>query len=78
MSAIPKKTEERDHAQKISENNIEIEEYQKRLELLYEVAQQANSVEEVSDLLERILHVTQYVLNASASSLLLINENKGE
>ena len=78
MSAIPKKTEERDHAQKISENNIEIEEYQKRLELLYEVAQQANSVEEVSDLLERILNVTQHVLNASASSLLLINENKGE
>ncbi|MDD5039109.1 MAG: HD domain-containing protein [Dehalococcoidales bacterium] len=60
-----------------SKTNIESAEYKERLELLYEVAQKASSVSEVSNLLEEILGVTQRILQASASSLLLIDEEKG-
>jgi putative nucleotidyltransferase with HDIG domain len=61
-----------------AQTSMGVDEYQARLELLYDVAQQANSASEVSSLLQEILMVTQRILNAAASSLLLINEKKGE
>ncbi len=78
MSAIPDQTGDQNKVPEINDADIEINEYQARLELLYEVAQQANSASEVSELIEEILRVTQRILQASASSLLLINEKKGE
>ncbi|MFH1169294.1 MAG: HD domain-containing phosphohydrolase [Chloroflexota bacterium] len=72
------RTEGRDKVQETGKATSEVKEYQARLEILYEVAQQANSIAEVSKLLEEILLVTQRVVHASASSLLIINEEKGE
>ncbi|MDD5126935.1 MAG: HD domain-containing protein [Dehalococcoidales bacterium] len=57
---------------------LTIEEYRERLELLYDVAQQANSFSEVSNLLQEILLVIEQLLHASASSLLLIDQEKRE
>lgn len=57
---------------------METQEYRERLELLYDVAQRATSLEEVSHLLEEVLSVTQRVLRTSASSILLANLEKGE
>ncbi|MFH1651199.1 MAG: HD domain-containing phosphohydrolase [Chloroflexota bacterium] len=78
MSTIAGKTHHGHKTRGSSELGTEIQEYQTRLEILYEVAQQASSVGEISGLLEEILRVTQRILRASASSLLLINEEKGE
>ncbi len=78
MSTIRNKTETQNKAKEITETNIDNKEFQTRLELLYEVAQQASSLSGVSQLLEEILRVTQQILHASASVLLLINEEKRE
>jgi putative nucleotidyltransferase with HDIG domain len=78
MSIIFDKTKDRNKAQEIGETSVEIEEYKKRLEQLYEVAQKASSVSEVSKLLEEILGMIQQIIRVSASSLLLIDDKKGE
>ena len=69
---------ERSKSPNVSQTTLETEEYKTRIALLYEIAQEASSVSEVSKLLERILRVTQQTLGASAASLLLIDELKGE
>ncbi|MFC1918013.1 HD-GYP domain-containing protein, partial [Chloroflexota bacterium] len=82
MSIIPDKLKSQNNAQEISGNvsgnDLEPKEFQNRLELLYDVAQQANSFPEVSELLKEILHVMQRLMHASASSLLLINKEREE
>jgi len=78
MSNIFDKTRYGNKDQEIAQANPEIEEYMKKLELLYEVAQKASSVSEVSKLLEEMLCMTQQIMRASASSLLLIDDAKGE
>ena len=71
MGMIFGRTRERSMAQNIGKSDMESEEYRTRIDLLYEIAQEASSVSEVSKLLERILQVTQQTLSASAASLLL-------
>jgi putative nucleotidyltransferase with HDIG domain len=56
--------------------DIELKEYETRLEFLYDIAQQASSAAEISDLLKEIPGMIQQILNASASSLLLIDEEE--
>jgi HD-GYP domain-containing protein (c-di-GMP phosphodiesterase class II) len=55
---------------------METKECEKRLDLLHKVAQKAGSgsVTEVSNLLEQVLSMTQLTLRASASSVLLIDQ----
>ena len=78
MSTILDKFASETSTEELRGTNVESEEYNERLELLYEVAQRATSITEVSKLLEEILCVTQRVLGTSASSLLLIDQEKGE
>jgi len=78
MSTVLDKTEGRSKSQEIVEISIDTEEYTTRLELLYEVAQKASSYPEVLKLIGDILSVTQRILRASAASLLIIDEEKGE
>ena len=78
MSTILEKIQNQIKSQEIRETNIDTEEYAMRLELLYEVAQKASSYSEVLKLIEEILCVTQRILQASAASLLLIDEGRGE
>jgi putative nucleotidyltransferase with HDIG domain len=57
---------------------MEIEEYKKRLALLYKVGQKAGAVSEVSKLLDQISLMTRQTLHASAASVLLVNEEGKE
>ena len=54
------------------------EEFKTRLELLYEVALQVSSLAEVSELIDQILEIIQDKLDGTASSLMLVDEKKGE
>ena len=56
--------------------DIGLKEYETRLEFLYDIAHQASSAAEVSDLLKEIPYIIQQNINASASSLLLIDEEE--
>jgi HD-GYP domain-containing protein (c-di-GMP phosphodiesterase class II) len=58
--------------------NMEMEEYQTRIELLSEIAEEASSVTEVATLLERILKVTQHSLGTTVTTLFLNDEKKNE
>ena len=78
MVVISQNEKELTKTQEGTEKNSDIKEYQTRLELFYEVIEQANSVQQVSELIEEILHVTEKILKASTSSLLLINEETKE
>jgi HD-GYP domain-containing protein (c-di-GMP phosphodiesterase class II) len=55
---------------------MEMEEYQTRIALLTEIAEEASSVTEVSTLLERILKVTQHSLGTTVTTLFLNDEKK--
>ncbi|MFC1962227.1 GAF domain-containing protein, partial [Chloroflexota bacterium] len=57
---------------------ISPDELNARLNLLYDVALKANSLSEVSQLVEQILGITQRIVKGSASSLLLVDEAKAE
>jgi len=76
MSTVLDKTGAESKAQEIGETGMETEECEKRLDLLHKVAQKAGSgsVTEVSNLLEQVLSMTQLTLRASASSVLLIDQ----
>jgi putative nucleotidyltransferase with HDIG domain len=52
------------------------EEYLTRIELLEEIASEANSVTDVSKLLERILRVTQHTLSSRITTLFLNDEQE--
>ncbi|MFC2122321.1 HD domain-containing phosphohydrolase [Bacteroidota bacterium] len=78
MTTIFSETGATGEALKIGETTAEVYEYKQRLELLYDVAQQASSFSEVSMLLENILQVTQKLIRAEASSLLLVDQDKME
>ncbi len=56
----------------------ETEEYRKRLTLLYKIGQRVGLVSEVSELLDQILRMTHHTLRASASALLLIDQDRKE
>jgi len=56
----------------------ENEEYKTRLDLLYKVGQKVGSVSEMARLVEQIMRMTQHTLNAEASSVLLLDEEKQE
>lgn len=49
-----------------------------RLELIYEVSKKVGSVSRMTQLLEKIIKMTQQTLNASASSILLYGDNDRE
>ncbi len=49
-----------------------------RLELIYEVSKTVGSVSRMTQLLEKIIKMTQQTLNASASSILLFGDNDQE
>jgi len=76
MSTVLDKTGAESKAQEVGETSMETEECEKRLDLLHKVAQKAGSgsVTEVSNLLEQVLSMTQLTLRASASSVLLIDQ----
>jgi len=76
MSTLLDKTRDRNRAGDTRKAETETEEFKERLELLYEVAEQASSISEVSKLIEEILQATQHILQASASSLFLIDQEK--
>jgi putative methionine-R-sulfoxide reductase with GAF domain len=57
---------------------MEIEEYKKRLALLYKVGQRAGLASQVSKLLDQISLMTRQTLHASAASVLLVNGEEGE
>ena len=78
MSSVLNKTRDLSRSQETRGTGTDAEESATRLELLYEVAQKAGSYSEVLKLIEAILGVTQRILKASASSLFLIDEEKGE
>jgi putative nucleotidyltransferase with HDIG domain len=59
-----------------AEITIEHKEYETKLDLLYDIAQQASSASEVSDLLKEIPFIIQKILRATASSLFLVDEEK--
>ncbi len=71
MSTVLDKTRQTNKAQ-------ETEDYKRKLDLLYRVGKKVGSVAEVSNLLDQILRRTQRTLRALASSLLLIDEGRGE
>ena len=71
-----KKTRGGNKNREIAGTSTEIEGYTGRLGLLYEVAQKASSVSEVSKLLEEILCITKQIMRTSASSFLLIDGEK--
>ncbi len=56
----------------------EAEEYKSRLALLYQVGRRVGSVSQLSRLVEQITRMTQRTLNASASSVLLLDEQRQE
>ena len=56
----------------------ETQEYKSRLELLYEVGKRVGSASQMSRLVEQITRMTQHSLNASASSILLLDDQKQE
>ena len=62
----------------IPENNFDANEYESRLGLLQEVAEKLSSTSEVSELLQQILGITQEILQASASSFLLVDQKAGK
>jgi putative nucleotidyltransferase with HDIG domain len=78
MSVTPDNIEDQNKPQENMGTTIGPEEYRARLELLYDVAQKASSVAEVTDLLTEITRVIQQILKASASSLFMIDEEKRE
>jgi HD-GYP domain-containing protein (c-di-GMP phosphodiesterase class II) len=57
---------------------MEIEEYKKRLALLYKVGQKASLELQVSKLLDQISLMTRQTLRASAASVLLVDGKEGE
>jgi HD-GYP domain-containing protein (c-di-GMP phosphodiesterase class II) len=59
-------------------SDMEMEEYQTRVELLSEIADEASSITEVATLLERILKVTQHSLGTKVTTLFLNDEKKNE
>ena len=78
MSSTADKTRESNNDKGIREGEIEAELCKARLELLYDVAQKATTYQEVANIIEHILFASQRILKASASSLLLVDEEKGE
>ncbi|MFC1981230.1 GAF domain-containing protein [Chloroflexota bacterium] len=56
----------------------EKEDYKTRLALLYKVGKKVGSVSQMARLVERITRMTQKTLNASASSVLLLDEQRQE
>lgn len=59
-------------------NDMEMDEYQTRIGLLCDIAEEASSITEVSTLLERILRVTQHTLDSSVTTLFLNDETKAQ
>ncbi|MDD4860158.1 MAG: HD domain-containing protein [Dehalococcoidales bacterium] len=66
------------NSKEVKEPEVTAEEYRERLELLYDVAQQASSFAEVSKLLQEVLVVIEQLLHGSASTLLLIDHEQRE
>ena len=64
----------------VNSNNtdIETEEYRTRMDLLYEIAQEAGSVSAVSELLQRILHIIRQTFDVINVSLIMLTEDRGE
>ena len=56
----------------------ESQEYKSRLDLLYQVGKRVGSVSQMTRLVEQITRMTQRALNASASSILLFDDQKQE
>jgi putative nucleotidyltransferase with HDIG domain len=63
---------------KSGNDKMETEEYQTRIALLTEIAEETSSITEVSTLLERILKVTQHSLGTTVTTLFLNDEKKAE
>jgi len=59
-------------------NTEHMEQSETKLGLLYEVSRKASSVSEVSNLVDQIMCMTERTLKASASSVLLLDEEKQE
>ncbi|MFC1964278.1 HD-GYP domain-containing protein [Chloroflexota bacterium] len=78
MSEALKQTVDNCEVKQVVNAELEIQFYQAQLEFLYGVAQTANSYADVEKLIEQILSITQRILRASASSLLVVDEEKGE
>ena len=56
--------------------HTEMREYQTRIGLLCDIAEEANSITQVSALLERILKVTRNTVGSSLAALFLMDDNK--
>jgi len=72
------KARKENETQEIQATLMETEEYKKRLDLLYNVSKKVGSVSELTKLLNQILRMTQRTLKASASSVILIDQDKRE
>jgi putative nucleotidyltransferase with HDIG domain len=57
---------------------MDTEEYQTRIALLCDIAEEATSITQVSTLLERILRATQHTIGAAIITLFLNDEAKGQ
>jgi putative nucleotidyltransferase with HDIG domain len=70
----------RNKKQNLAQNNgngqTEMKEYQTRIGLLCDIAEEASSITQVSTLLERILKVTQHTIDSSIAALFLKDETK--
>ena len=62
----------------IKYSSKETEEYKTRLDLLYKVGKKVGSVSQLARLVERIIRMTQRTLHATASSVLLLDEQRQE
>ncbi len=71
-------TDNRDVGMKKTHHVQEMEDYKTRLGLLYKVSQKAGSASQLSQLTGKITRMTQNTLNAAASSVLLLDEQKQE
>ncbi len=76
MVLVFNKNKKRIPAENKNNSDTEMEEYQTRIGLLCDIAEEASSITQVSTLLERILKVTQHSLGSSITSLFLKDEDK--
>jgi putative nucleotidyltransferase with HDIG domain len=76
MVLVFKKNKKQTPPRNKGNGNTEMEEYQMRIGLLGDIAEEASSITDVSTLLERILRVTQNSLGSSITALFLKDETK--
>ncbi|MFC2002282.1 HD domain-containing phosphohydrolase [Chloroflexota bacterium] len=77
-ASLPSETHVSDTMMSLKGTLKEAQEYKTRLDLLYQVGKKVGSASQLTRLVEQITQMTQRTLNASASSVLLLDDQKQE